>query len=182
MKILLPEVELINDSYGKNILRFQKRFCRLFLVGAILLSTSISSNANVFTFIKTENHFDYQSLRENFLIDENWILDTTVNNVTFYHKIIDCGGKNAVLLKFDNLNSKTASISFKESFTTKQVKEGLDGYFGVKEITLNTGLTSPANCEDLNNPKLIVLSQQVDPTYLSDILTFSFKEIKVVQL
>jgi hypothetical protein len=108
----------------------------------------------------------------------NWSLNATVNNVKFYHAIVDCNGKKMVFLKFDNKNSYPVDVTWKEVFAT-QLEEKADGYAGKKQLTLQKGVTMPVNCADNLNKKNIISSSEVSPTYVVEIRKFDYKEISV---
>jgi hypothetical protein len=107
-----------------------------------------------------------------------WILDTTVNGVEFYHSIQECNGKQVVLLKFNNKNSASVKVSWKELFTT-QVEAKAPGGAGQKELVIPKGVTMPANCTDAVNKKNIILSSEVSPAYVAEIKGFAYKDILV---
>jgi hypothetical protein len=107
-----------------------------------------------------------------------WILDKTVGNVDFYHIITVCNGKKTVFLKFNNKNSYSVKVTWKEVFKTRS-EERKDGYIGKKELVLSSGTTTPNDCTDAANKKSILLPSEIDPMSVSEILDFSFKEITV---
>ncbi len=43
---------------------------------------------------------------------------------------------------------------------------------GQKEFIIPKGVTMPTGCMDNNNKKNVILSSQVDPTYVAEILDF----------
>jgi len=107
----------------------------------------------------------------------DWVLYTTVKNVDFYYQINDCSGKKVVLLKFNNRNAAKVKISWKEVFTT-QFEKDKDGK-ATRQLTLETGETSEANCANARIPELVVHASQVNPTYNVEIKSFGFKDITV---
>lgn len=114
--------------------------------------------------------------------DENnpeWILDKTVGNVDFYHRITDCDGKKAVFLKFNNKNNYKVSISWKEVFVTKQISEKKEGFFGQKKLVILPGETSPSDCSDKKNKVCLVGPDGVSPAYGAEIKEFYYKDISV---
>ena len=112
------------------------------------------------------------------VLPADWILDTTVNGVEFYHSIQECNGKQVVLLKFNNKNSMPVKVSWKELFTT-QVEAKAAGGAGQKELVIPKGVTVPASCTDAVNKKNIILSSEVSPAYVAQIKGFSYKDILV---
>lgn len=165
-KPLLP-VELNDVSYERNKTKFQKKFKSFTFFTATLMLMFFSFTVSA------------KSLSINNSNEEGWVLDTIINKVAFYHKIVLCGDKNAVLLKFDNQNQTEVSISWKESFKTKQMLSNVIGFKEVKTLNVKTGLTSPNSCEDQNNISLIAGSHDVDPTFIADILDFAFIDITI---
>ena len=107
-----------------------------------------------------------------------WILDKTIGNVDFYHSITVCNGKKVVFLKFNNKNSYSVKITWKEIFKI-QTGEIKDGFMGKKELVLSSGITTPNDCTDVVNKKSIVLPSEIDPVFVAEILDFSFKDITV---
>jgi|GEM_PF-2450478 len=111
-----------------------------------------------------------------------WVFDTTVNGVSFYHIITPCSGKNVVFLKLVNSNRNAVKASWKELFKTKQEKQKIEGYKGLKQITLRRGETIEATCD---NPRYIELSIQpseVNPTFLALIENFNYTQVKVSRI
>ena len=107
-----------------------------------------------------------------------WILDKTIGTVDFYHSITVCNGKKVVFLKFNNKNSYSVKITWKEIFKI-QTGEIKDGFMGKKELVLSSGITTPNDCTDVVNKKSIVLPSEIDPVFVAEILDFSFKDITV---
>ena len=165
MEKFLHPVELKNVSYERNKIRFQKKFksFTFFTATLMLMFFSFAGSA--------------KSVSINNSNEEGWILDTVVNKVSFYHKIVLCGDKSAVLLKFDNQNLTDVTVSWKESFKTKQMPDLLEGYNGVKSLNLKPGVTSALDCDVQGNNLLIIRSSDVNPTFIADILAFNFNEI-----
>ena len=167
MEKFLHPVELKNVSYERNKFKFQKKLkgFSFFTTTLLLMFFSFAVSA--------------KSLSINNSNDEGWILDTIVNKVAFYHKIVLCGDKSAVLLKFDNQNLTDVTVSWNESVKTKQMPSSIIGFKGVKTVNLKTGSTSPNSCEDQNYVNLIIGSHDVDPTFIADIIDFKFIGITI---
>ena len=167
MEKFLHPVELKNVSYERNKFKFQKKLKGFSFFTATLLLMFFSFAVSA------------KSLSINNSNDEGWILDTIVNKVAFYHKIVLCGDKSAVLLKFDNQNLTDVTVSWNESVKTKQMPSSIIGFKGVKTVNLKTGSTSPNSCEDQNYVNLIIGSHDVDPTFIADIIDFKFIGITI---
>ena len=165
MEKFLHPVELKNVSYERNKFRFQKKLKNFafFTTTLMLMFFSFAASA--------------KSLSINDSNEDGWVLDTIVNKVAFYHKIVLCGDKNAVLLKFDNQNQFVVTVSWKESLKTKQIPNFIDGYKGLKTLSLKSGLNNLSGCLDESNSSLIIKFNDVNPTFVADILNFNFKEI-----
>lgn len=105
-------------------------------------------------------------------IDSTWTLDTTIMDVKFYHKIVECDSMNTVYLRFDNQNSSDVVISWSDEFKT-QFFDQQSGMAGTKEITIPAGLTQNLDCnsEDAN---CIIHCNQVDPSYSAIIYSYKF--------
>jgi hypothetical protein len=108
----------------------------------------------------------------------NWTLDARINGVTFYHVISTCEGKNVVFLRMINANKFNVEISWKEVFSTQHERE-LNGYLGEKKLVLQAGEFAETSCSNQKEKKLLVLPEQVNPTYVVQISKFDFKEIRV---
>jgi hypothetical protein len=108
-----------------------------------------------------------------------WQLSQTKGNVEFYYSMSTCNDNNTVvLLKFVNKNKTNVTVKWKEVFET-QFGAGVEGVFGVKEMTLVPGTTEQTNCSSTLNPKCIVRGDQVHPAYIAKIQKFNFAEIIV---
>jgi len=108
----------------------------------------------------------------------DWVLDKTVSNVDFYHAVNVCNGKNTVFLKFVNRNANAVKISWKEIFVTAH-RERIEGFAGRKEMVIQPGTTTPADCNDATNKKAIIRGSEIDPMAVVDIVNFSYKDITV---
>ncbi|MBC7936722.1 MAG: hypothetical protein H7Y86_15330 [Rhizobacter sp.] len=111
----------------------------------------------------------------------NWILDTEVNGVEFYHSIQDCNGKKVVFLKFNNKNSYAVEVSWKEVFTTQEGPQ-IEGFLGQKTIVLEVGETKETDCSNPLKKQLLIMPEQVKPTYLAEVSKFNYKAITVVKV
>ena len=110
----------------------------------------------------------------------NWQLDATVNNVQFYHSIIDCNGKKAVILKFINKNNYKVKVSWKEVFTTQQGPQ-IEGFSGQKTLVIDLGETKETECDNASKKNLVIKPEQVAPTYVAEISKFEYKSITVTK-
>jgi hypothetical protein len=114
--------------------------------------------------------------------DDSWVLDTTLNNVVFYHKLVSCGDKKAVLLKFENRNNFNVEISWKEIIGSKQEPNPNDEFSTTNTLIIQLGITQPIDCSDTTNAALVVLPVEVSPMFIADIESFSFSSITVKEL
>ncbi|MCY7422714.1 MAG: hypothetical protein LH478_13345 [Chitinophagaceae bacterium] len=108
----------------------------------------------------------------------NWKLDKVTNGVEFYHALQDCGGKNVVFLMLKNKNKFQVKITWQEVFSTQE-GPGIKGYSGKKSIELASGELKETSCTNPRNKKLIILPEQVQPTYIASISNFSYSDITV---
>lgn len=163
-----------NNFYWKKYSAIQKGFFILLLIicnGSIIALTPIRAQVG------------HGTQKMHAFMEPGWVYDKTVNHVDFYHKIISCEGKNAVVLKFINKNSYKVKVSWKEAFETAQVKIMTEAVYGEKELVLSAGetLLSPG-CEGSNSKQCLVLSQQAFPHYNADIIKFEFKDILITPI
>lgn len=107
-----------------------------------------------------------------------WVLDKTVSNVDFYHSITICNGKPVVFLKFINRNTGKVKVGWKEIFVTR-TKARVLGFNGKKELLLAPGTTTPADCTDASNKKIVIHGGDVDPMSVVEITNFIFQDISV---
>ncbi len=107
-----------------------------------------------------------------------WIKDTVVGQVEFYHSIIDCQDKKAVLLKFNNLNQNSRKISWKEVLQT-QATEKVEAASGLKTLILPAGITSATGCAETIHRTCLVLPMDVSKAYAVRINQYFFTEISV---
>lgn len=114
--------------------------------------------------------------------DDSWVLDTTLNNVVFYHKLVSCGDRKAVLLKFDNKNNFNVEISWKQIVNSKQEPNATDEFSSLNTLIVNSGSVEATDCSDSNNDLLVVLPGEASPMYIADILSFSFSNIVVKEI
>jgi hypothetical protein len=114
--------------------------------------------------------------------DDSWVLDTTLNNIVFYHKIVPCGDKKAVLLKFENNNNFNVEISWKEIIGSKQVPNPNDEFSTTNTLIIQSGITEPIDCSDTTNAVLVVLPTEVSLLFIADIESFSFSSITINEL
>lgn len=107
-----------------------------------------------------------------------WVFHKTVDNVDFYHMLTNCNGKSVVLLKFNNKNDYKVKVSWKEVFTT-QLEKSVEGFNGIKQLFIGTGETMCSGCKDDKIKELLILPEQVTPSYGVSILGFAFKDVTV---
>ena len=113
--------------------------------------------------------------------DAQWIKSTTVNNVDFYHQIVTCGNKKAVLLRFENKNNFNVEVSWKELITIEEQFTS-DSKLETKTLIINPGITEPSSCSDNSKSLLIILATEVNPTFGASINGFNFEDIKIKEL
>jgi hypothetical protein len=126
--------------------------------------------------------FSFVTKRNESNCNAEWVHDKTVSNVEFYHMITTCDGETVVLLKLNNLNNYKVKISWKESFTTKELQKPIEGYKGERYITLPKGSSSETDCRNPKNETLVITGAEVSPTHRTDITSFEFKDIKVQRI
>jgi hypothetical protein len=134
---------------------FAKTFRTLLLASGLLIVFSMQANAQ----------------------DDSWTLQTTVNNVDFFHKLVDCGDRKAVLIKFDNKNSFDVKISWKQIIGTKEVPNTENESDQRFEMSLTNGVIGPNGCQDSEFDNLVITPFEVEPTYMATIRNFSFSNI-----
>ncbi len=134
----------------------------------------------MFAFLFTNNSFaqNASSGRESTAVKGK--LDATIDGVAFYHTITKCNGANTVFLKFDNKNNYPVKATWREVFTT-QMESKKEGFAGQKEFIIPKGVTMPTGCTDNNNKKNVILSSEVDPTYIAEIMDFDLKNIVIAK-
>lgn len=110
----------------------------------------------------------------------NWTLDQSVKGVEFYHQLTQCDGNTVVFLKFKNTTNQNVLITWNEVFGT-QLKTGVSGWKGSKQLVLSPGTTLQANCTDLTHPECLVVSLDIAPTHKSLIRSFAFANITVAK-
>ena len=109
----------------------------------------------------------------------DWKLDATVKGVQFYHAVSDCSGRQVAFLKFVNNNSYAVNVSWKESVKTQlRTEENL--LRGGQQLSLPPGETLADNCS-ANCKACMLVSEAIDPTYVAQIVSYSFKNISVVK-
>lgn len=118
---------------------------------------------------------------ETFGQDDSWTLQTTVDNVDLQYKIVDCGEKKAVLMRFDNKNDFSVQVSWRHIIGSTLVPNTTVESSDTFSIVIGSGTTAPENCEDSNLEALVILPTEVDPTYIADITNFSFSSVTVVE-
>lgn len=106
--------------------------------------------------------------------NDAWVLDTVIQNVSFYHQLVSCNGKNAVLLKFVNNSTTSVKVSWKEACQTLQNTNEIESFSGLKELVIPTGTTEASNCNDTANKKCIISAFDVHPAFIADITSFKF--------
>jgi len=163
------------------ISKYFKPFYRLLLLTLVAFFFSVSGNYAYSSGMDSPKKLSTQPLFDSKteFVEEEWVYDTTVSNIQFYHKVVLCGQKNAVFLRFVNLNKQHVNISWMEAFVTSQVPQETDGFFGEKQLLLKPGETQQTDCFNTSNPECLISFHHVNPTYLADILKFKFKDIKV---
>lgn len=107
----------------------------------------------------------------------DWKLDATVKGVQFYHAVSTCGGRQVTFLKFVNQNSYAVNVSWKESVKTQlRTEENL--FRGGQQLSLPPGETLADNCSATCKACMLT-SEEIDPTYPAQIVSYAFKNISV---
>lgn len=136
----------------------------------------------IFVFVKTStNVFGQGTTQEQQASNIKWLLDATVENVSCYHSIVECNGRKVVFLKFNNKNAYQVKISWKEVFDTQKDAQ-IEGFLGQKNIVIPTGETLEVNCTQPSKKQLLILPEQVEPTYLVKISKFNYKGVSVTRV
>jgi hypothetical protein len=151
----------------------------LFFSITIVASTKEAVNENDKT--KKTTEISTMILTED-LIDISWTLDKTVNNVDFYHKLIACGDKKAVLLKIENRNNFNVEITWKQIIGSKQIPNSTEESSTSQTLIVEPGITESVDCSENNNPILVILPTEINPTFLADIENFNFSSITIKEL
>ena len=107
-----------------------------------------------------------------------WKLDATLNNVSFYHALSECNGKKIAFLKFVNKNNFATKVSWKETVKT-QFRAEEKAVRGQQSLLLPPGETFENDCSGTTCKACVILPEQVNPTYLAQIIDVSFKDIAV---
>lgn len=115
------------------------------------------------------------------LLPVEWTLSQTLNGVDCYHGFIECNGRKAVVLKFDNKNNTSVSIKWKQAFTTKEIKEKTRGASGEKFLVLPPGQTEAVNCAEAKNIQCVVLPSEASVAYGANITGFYFEDLSVTK-
>jgi hypothetical protein len=55
----------------------------------------------------------------------------------------------------------------------------IQGFAGRKEMILQPGITTPADCADVSNKKIVIKGADVDPMSVIEIVSFNYLEITV---
>ena len=77
------------------------------------------------------------------------------------------------------MTSYKGSVSWKELFVTKQIREKSAGASGKKELILAPGEISASGCQETKNRSLVILPSDISPAYEADVEKFEFSEIAV---
>ncbi len=167
--------------YEGNILKFQKKIKNLTFLVATVTLLFFSFKASALTSLEQSKKIEFLASDPMLTIADDWIIDTTLNKVVFYHKLVLCGDKKAVLLKFDNQNGFNVNISWNETLGTKQLPGLIESTFGIKKLLIKPGIIAPTDCTDSQNSILVILPNSVNPTFIADILSFNFSNITITQ-
>jgi hypothetical protein len=181
MKIILKTQEnrFLKDTSIKN-----KKSCYPFFILFLLVAFNSFGSVNKVNVkqlnktVLTKTTFDFEKEYNS----DSWILNTTVNNVVFYHKLVSCGDKKAVLLKFENKNNFEVEVSWKQIVGSVQVPNPNDDLASNNTLVLKPGTTEPNDCSDIENDILVVLPNEVSPMFIADIETFNFSSIQIKEL
>lgn len=118
----------------------------------------------------------------NQLNNNSWVLDMTINNVAFYHKIIICNNQKAVLLKFDNKNNFDVEVSWMSLVGSNQTPNPNQEYAKTQSLIIKPGISEPNDCLDNTIPELILLQKDVNPTFPAEVESFNFLRVKITEL
>ena len=161
-----------------------KKSCYTFLILFLLVAFNSYGNVHKVNVkqpnktVLTKTTFDF----EKEFNSDSWVLDTTVNNVIFYYKLVSCGDKKAVLLKFENKNNFDVEVSWKQIVGSKQIPNSNDELASNNTLVIKPGTTEPNDCSDTENAMLVVLPIEVSPMFIADIETFNFSSIQIREL
>jgi hypothetical protein len=111
--------------------------------------------------------------------DNNWVLDKSVGNVDLYYKISECNGEKVIFLKFDNKNTYSVKVAWKEAVTDKTFGKEVDCYYGEKNLTLAPGVTLQDGCGSVLVPECQINLKTAIPTHPVDPLNLEFKEVTI---
>jgi hypothetical protein len=117
---------------------------------------------------------------------KGWVFDKTVDGVDFYHKITNCEGRKLVFLKFDNKNDFNVTVSWKETFIVEP-EEGFrtkssgksERFAAQKSLELSPGIVFESDCLTVKHMELVARPTPLSPVDETEVMQFSFKEIKV---
>lgn len=111
-------------------------------------------------------------------LDETWNLDTTVNGVACYYKIIKCDDVDCVVLAFNNQNAAPVAISWQEKFVIDSTV--MNGPMSIKTAILPPGITLQNSCTITGMPILFISINDFGSGH-SSINSFDFITVQVIQ-
>lgn len=114
--------------------------------------------------------------------DDDWTLDSTVENVDLMYQLVDCDGAKAVLLKFNNKNAFEVKVTWKQVIATEEMPNNTQESVQSYELSLPSGVSAPDGCKDDENTSLIITPFEVDPTHMVLIQDFGFSSIIVERI
>jgi hypothetical protein len=110
-----------------------------------------------------------------------WVFDKTVKSVELYHQVTDCNGISTIFLKFVNNNKFQVSLSWDESFLTKETSDTLNGVKGRKEIMLMPGSILETDCGDHQSVQLDSPEKE-SAGHKNTVVHYEFRDVKVSPL
>jgi|SRR5215203_4930045 len=109
------------------------------------------------------------------LTDSTWQLDTVVQGVSFYYKIVSCGNEDVVLLSIENKNSSQVIFSWSDEVLVDGVSLLSESK---KTFLLSATENKEGSCGISNLELLEIKLSNISPTG-SHITGFHFKKIAV---
>ena len=107
---------------------------------------------------------------------QGYTLDTTSGGVECYHQLSQCNGNTVVMLKFNNTNTSSVTISWKQLFATTEFPAITQGYKD-RQLVLAPGETVAIDCNDAAHIACIIGPDDVSPAYIAVITQFAFKDV-----
>lgn len=120
MKILFSEVQVLNDSYDKNILRLQKKINYFKLFNKLLKSKKLATCFfTAFLCILLSNSISAQTDTETVGL---WQLKNESNGVKTYYQVSNCNNNLVFLLKVENSSINDIKVSWKKEISKSEIE------------------------------------------------------------